>query len=158
MNLFSFNFPLREYFFCTSPPPTPLHKFCNGPSLRMLDFANRSSVNLWKRLTNHFSTRSLTPLEFSTTTKRLPNCNFNPLSRYILSKIHIKISPLQYLYCSPYFILTGQPQLHREKSKVKISLAKYTAQGSNANQSAVTNQIRLTSALVYFKQLVVRLI
>ena len=30
--LFSFNFPLREYFFCTSPAP---HKFSNGPSLRL---------------------------------------------------------------------------------------------------------------------------
>ena len=29
---FSFNFPLREYFFCTSPAP---HKFSNGPSLRL---------------------------------------------------------------------------------------------------------------------------
>ena len=30
---FSFNFPLREYFFGTShaPPPLP-HKFSNGPS------------------------------------------------------------------------------------------------------------------------------
>ena len=31
---FSFNFPLREYFLCTSPP-TP-HKFSNGPSLYVL--------------------------------------------------------------------------------------------------------------------------
>ena len=38
---------------------------------RMLDFANTSSVNLWKLLTNHFSARSLTPLEFSTTAKKL---------------------------------------------------------------------------------------
>ena len=30
---FSFNFPLRVFFFCTSPPPHP-HKFSNGPSLR----------------------------------------------------------------------------------------------------------------------------
>ena len=37
MNFFSFNFPLREYFFCISPAPTP-HKFSNGPSLR-IDFA-----------------------------------------------------------------------------------------------------------------------
>ena len=29
---FSFIFPLREYFFCTSPAPPP-HKFSNGPSL-----------------------------------------------------------------------------------------------------------------------------
>ena len=29
---FSFNFPLREYFFCTSPAPLP-YKFSNGPSL-----------------------------------------------------------------------------------------------------------------------------
>ena len=28
---FSFNFPLCEYFFCTSPAPQ--HKFSNGPSL-----------------------------------------------------------------------------------------------------------------------------
>ena len=35
MNFFSFNFPLREYFFCTSPaPPPPPDKFSNGPSLR----------------------------------------------------------------------------------------------------------------------------
>ena len=34
MNFFSFNFPLREYFFCTSPAPRPSpHKFSNGPSL-----------------------------------------------------------------------------------------------------------------------------
>ena len=31
-NFFSFNFPLPEYFFCTSPAPPP-HKFSNGPSL-----------------------------------------------------------------------------------------------------------------------------
>ena len=31
MNFFSFNFPLREYFFCTWPPRP--HKFSNGPSL-----------------------------------------------------------------------------------------------------------------------------
>ena len=30
MNFFSFNFPLREYFFGLRPPP---HKFSNGPSL-----------------------------------------------------------------------------------------------------------------------------
>ena len=30
---FSFNFPLREYFFCTLPLPPPPHKFSNGPSL-----------------------------------------------------------------------------------------------------------------------------
>ena len=29
---FSFNFPLHEYFFCTSPPRPP-YKFSNGPSL-----------------------------------------------------------------------------------------------------------------------------
>ena len=37
MNLFSFNFPLREYLFCTSPAPPsppPPYKFSNGPSLR----------------------------------------------------------------------------------------------------------------------------
>ena len=27
---FSFNFPLREYFFCTSLAPLPPHKFSNG--------------------------------------------------------------------------------------------------------------------------------
>ena len=31
----SFNFPFREYFFCTSPAPPP-HKFSNGPSLSSL--------------------------------------------------------------------------------------------------------------------------
>ena len=36
---FSLNFPLREYFFCTSrapaplPPPPTLNNFSNGPSL-----------------------------------------------------------------------------------------------------------------------------
>ena len=31
---FSFNFPLREFFFCTSPAPLPTpHKFSKGPSL-----------------------------------------------------------------------------------------------------------------------------
>ena len=31
---FSFNFPLREYIFCTSKAtPPPPHKFSNGPSL-----------------------------------------------------------------------------------------------------------------------------
>ena len=32
---FSFDFPLREYFFCTSTatPRHPRHKFSNGPSL-----------------------------------------------------------------------------------------------------------------------------
>ena len=35
---FSCNFPLREYFFCTSPPPpAPApHKFSNGPSLSII--------------------------------------------------------------------------------------------------------------------------
>ena len=32
--VFSFNFPLREFFFCTSPAPPP-HKFSNGPSLNI---------------------------------------------------------------------------------------------------------------------------
>ena len=31
---FSFNFPFREYFFCTSPAP---HKFSNCPSLANLE-------------------------------------------------------------------------------------------------------------------------
>ena len=31
---FSFNFPLREYFFFTSSAPPP-HKFSNGPSLNV---------------------------------------------------------------------------------------------------------------------------
>ena len=31
-NLLKLNFPLREFFFCTSPVPPP-HKFSNGPSL-----------------------------------------------------------------------------------------------------------------------------
>ena len=53
----------------------------------MLDFANTSSVtDLWKRLTNHFRQEALTPLEFSTTTKKLLNCNFNPLSCYNMVK------------------------------------------------------------------------
>ena len=32
---FSFNFPWREYFFCTSPASLP-HKFSNGPSRNIL--------------------------------------------------------------------------------------------------------------------------
>ena len=32
----SFNFPFREYFFCTSPAPPHPHKFSNGPSLSSL--------------------------------------------------------------------------------------------------------------------------
>ena len=34
-DFFSFNFPLRVYFFCTSPAPLP-HKFSNGPSRNTL--------------------------------------------------------------------------------------------------------------------------
>ena len=34
MNFFSRNFPLREYFFCTSPEK---NKFSNGPSLSERD-------------------------------------------------------------------------------------------------------------------------
>ena len=41
MIFFSFNFALREYFFCTSPAP-PV-KFSNGPSLKFLD-VNRVNV------------------------------------------------------------------------------------------------------------------
>ena len=39
MNFFSFNCPLREYFFCNPPPP---HKFSKGPSLirPLFDFAD----------------------------------------------------------------------------------------------------------------------
>ena len=33
MNFFSFNFPLRKYFFVLRPPHLP-HKFSNGPSLK----------------------------------------------------------------------------------------------------------------------------
>ena len=33
---FSFNLPLREFFFGTSPAPPPPHKFSNGPSLMKL--------------------------------------------------------------------------------------------------------------------------
>ena len=33
-NFFSFNFPLREFFFVLRPPPPPPHKFSNGPSLK----------------------------------------------------------------------------------------------------------------------------
>ena len=34
MNFFSLNFPLHEFFFCTSPAPAPPpHNFSNGPSL-----------------------------------------------------------------------------------------------------------------------------
>ena len=33
---FSFNFPLREYFFGISPTPPPLHEFSNGSSLTTL--------------------------------------------------------------------------------------------------------------------------
>ena len=32
--IFSINFPLREYFSCTSPAPPLPDKFSNGPSLR----------------------------------------------------------------------------------------------------------------------------
>ena len=39
MNFFSFNFPLHEYFFCTSPafPPPPPDKVSNGPSLNTVE-------------------------------------------------------------------------------------------------------------------------
>ena len=36
MNFFSLNFPLHEFFFCTSPAPP--HNFSNGPSLNSLYF------------------------------------------------------------------------------------------------------------------------
>ena len=40
-NFFSFNSPLREYFFCTSPAPLPPpHKFSNGPSVRSHSFSS----------------------------------------------------------------------------------------------------------------------
>ena len=38
---FSFNFPLREYFFCTSPAPSPPDKFSNGQSRPLGIVANR---------------------------------------------------------------------------------------------------------------------
>ena len=53
MNFFSFNFSLREYFFCTSPSPRP-HKFSNGPSLSNDDddggenFAKKMNLRLFK--------------------------------------------------------------------------------------------------------------
>ena len=36
MNFFSLNFPLHEFFFCTSPTHLPPHNFSNGPSLSSL--------------------------------------------------------------------------------------------------------------------------
>ena len=38
---FSFNFPLRELFFCTSPAPLPPNKFSNGPSLTVFTWEIR---------------------------------------------------------------------------------------------------------------------
>ena len=41
---FSFNFALREYFFCTTPAPLPpAHKFSNGPFLRGTFSATKKS-------------------------------------------------------------------------------------------------------------------
>ena len=39
MNFFSWHFPLHEFFFVFSPPPSP-QRFSNGPSLRMSPFHN----------------------------------------------------------------------------------------------------------------------
>ena len=36
---FSVNFPLREFFFFVLRPPSPPHKFSNGPSLTRVKFA-----------------------------------------------------------------------------------------------------------------------
>ena len=41
---FSFNFRMREYFFCTSTPPPPPYNFSNGPSL--IDWLLRGYI-LW---------------------------------------------------------------------------------------------------------------
>ena len=56
MNFFSFNFPLREYFFCTSPAPPAPHKFSNGPSLMMHVSVNGrvcvTSLRAWRDKTS----------------------------------------------------------------------------------------------------------
>ena len=44
---FSFNFPLRDYFFCTSPAPPP-HKFSDGPSLIWSRFKEEVKEQLLK--------------------------------------------------------------------------------------------------------------
>ena len=53
MNFFSFNFPLREYFFGTSPAP---HKFSNGPSNMMHVSVNGrvfvTSLRAWRDKTS----------------------------------------------------------------------------------------------------------
>ena len=40
---FSFNFPLREYFFLyfAPPPPHPPHKFSNGPPLSLIQISSQ---------------------------------------------------------------------------------------------------------------------
>ena len=53
MNFFSFSFPLREYFFCTSPAPPPPHKFSNGPSLNQ----EREHMSVLLRLSPLFCLR-----------------------------------------------------------------------------------------------------
>ena len=48
MNFFSFNFPLHEYFFGTSPPAPPPHKFSNGPSLSGLNLEKMEGLETRK--------------------------------------------------------------------------------------------------------------
>ena len=48
MNFFSFNFPLRDYFFGTSPAPPSPHKFSNGPSLIWSRFKEEVNEQLLK--------------------------------------------------------------------------------------------------------------
>ena len=38
---FSFNFPLREYFFLDFLPPHPPHKFPNGPPLSLIQISSQ---------------------------------------------------------------------------------------------------------------------
>ena len=95
----------------------------------------------------------LTPLEFSTTTKKLLNCNFDSFL-LLLSKIHVKISSLYivFILLSLFYTDWTTKASKRKVKEVKITSTNYTSQGSSA-----TNHRRLTSALVYFKRLVVRL-
>ena len=111
----------------------------------------------------------LTPLEFSTTTQKPLNCNFDTFL-LLLSKIHVKISSLYIVFILLTLFYTNwttkasqritlfytnwtTKASQRKVEAVKSTLTNYTSRGSNA-----TNHRRLTSALVYFKQLVVRLI
>ena len=50
---FSFNFPLREYFFLYFLPPHPPHKFSNGPPLSLIQISSQGrSVAEIKRRKN----------------------------------------------------------------------------------------------------------